>query len=507
MKRLIKLLKYGIFASLLPVSCEDLEVENTDAPDRQKLFESTRDLRIFADNIYITYWQALHAAPYLNLQIATLTAADQLTASWYTFGCYDLSIEPRIPWNNSPNYEYRNLTYAFYSNMYTVIYMCNTIIKLLNEGKTISTDPNIQKGYYAMCYFLRGAALGNIGLTFDKAQIVTEYADLATLKFQPYNIVIDSAIASLQKAIDICDSTSFNLGNNIVNGVNLDNTLMARVCHSYIARFMVLGSRTKAENVAVDWESVLNHAKKGVTTDFGPQGDGHNRWFDEIARFITNQDNTQLFFAKVDNRLIHLLDPAYPARYWKNGHPVKVHSDKRVGEASSIDARLASDFEYTSAIRFYPERGTYHFSHYRYKRWEGIGTTGTGQMIDISKYENILYAIEAYAMLGELNTAISLLNYPFYPRKTRGQLPDIPSSADKRTVLEAIFYEREIDLLGQGYLIGFCDMRRRDMLQKGTPLHFPIPGNELQTLSMDYYTFGGVENADGINTSNGGWEE
>ncbi len=488
-------------------ACESLDVENTDAPDRNKIFESTRDLRNFANNIYITYWQALHAAPYLNLQIASLTAADQLTASWYTFGCYDLSIEPRIPWNNSPTYDYRDLTYAFYSKMYTVVYMCNTVVKLLNEGKSLSNDANVNKGYYAMCYFLRGAALGQIALTFDKAQVVTEYTDLQNLNFQPYYEIMDSAIASLEKAIEISDSVTFNLGNSIVNGVNLDNKLLSRVCHSYIARFMVLNSRNKSENVAVDWDKVLAHAKKGVTEDFGPQGDGYNKWYDEIAHFITNEDNTQLFFAKVDNRIIHMMDPAYPARYWKDGHPRRVHPEKRLGEASSADKRLETDFEFSSGIRFYPERGTYHFSHYRFKRYESLGKTGYGQMIDISRYENALYAIEAWAMTNQLETAIRTLNTPFYPRKMRGNLPDIPLSADKKTVLNAIFYEREIELLGQGYLIGFCDMRRRDMLQKGTPLHFPVPGNELQILKIDLYTYGGVENADGINVSNGGWEE
>jgi len=53
--------------------------------------------------------------------------------------------------------------------------------------------------------------------------------------------------------------------------------------------------------------------------------------------------------------------------------------------------------------------------------------------------------------------------------------------------------------------ISFFDMRRRDMLQRGTLLHFPIPANELLNAEMDLYTFGGVENADGINTSNAGW--
>jgi hypothetical protein len=48
-------------------------------------------------------------------------------------------------------------------------------------------------------------------------------------------------------------------------------------------------------------------------------------------------------------------------------------------------------------------------------------------------------------------------------------------------------------------------MRRRIMLQKGTILHYPVPGKELETLGLENYTYGGESNADGINTSNGKW--
>ena len=72
-------------------------------------------------------------------------------------------------------------------------------------------------------------------------------------------------------------------------------------------------------------------------------------------------------------------------------------------------------------------------------------------------------------------------------------------------MLEAIFYERDVELIQTGYGIAFFDMRRRDMLQPGTMLHFPIPAKELMVMQMPLYTFGGVANADGINTSDGGW--
>jgi hypothetical protein len=75
----------------------------------------------------------------------------------------------------------------------------------------------------------------------------------------------------------------------------------------------------------------------------------------------------------------------------------------------------------------------------------------------------------------------------------------------KEEALEAIFYERDIELIQAGFGIAFFDMRRRDMLQYGTMLHFPIPAKELMVMVMPTYTFGGEANADGINTSNGGW--
>ena len=72
-------------------------------------------------------------------------------------------------------------------------------------------------------------------------------------------------------------------------------------------------------------------------------------------------------------------------------------------------------------------------------------------------------------------------------------------------VLDAIFYERDVELIMIGMGTAFFDMRRRDMLQKGTPLHLPVPGAELEVLMIPNYTFGGEDHADGINTSDGGW--
>jgi len=110
---------------------------------------------------------------------------------------------------------------------------------------------------------------------------------------------------------------------------------------------------------------------------------------------------------------------------------------------------------------------------------------------------------EALVHLDRTEEAVTILDNG--TRTTRGHLSPLASSATEEEVLNAIFYERDIELILTGTGLSFFDMRRRNMLQKGTLLHFPVPGKELQLMGLDIYTFGGVENADGINTSNGGW--
>ena len=128
-----------------------------------------------------------------------------------------------------------------------------------------------------------------------------------------------------------------------------------------------------------------------------------------------------------------------------------------------------------------------------------------GKLHEFRAYKNTLYKVEAYAMLGKNTEALSILNSASLPRKVRGSLADLPTSSTKAQILGAIFYERDIELTAQAFMIGFYDMRRRDMLQKGQFLHYPVPGKELESLGLPMYTFGGVANADGINTSNGAW--
>ena len=117
------------------------------------------------------------------------------------------------------------------------------------------------------------------------------------------------------------------------------------------------------------------------------------------------------------------------------------------------------------------------------------------------KAENDLLKAEALLHQPNLAGAAAIINAG--TRVTRGGLA--PVAANAAAVEAAIFYERNVELYCSGMGVEFFTMRKADKLQPGTPLHLPIPGQQLEVNIMDYYTFGGDEGEAGKDYSNGGW--
>ena len=380
---------------------------------------------------------------------------------------------------------------TYYQDMYSNMSQANDVLGVINKGMEFGDKGNDTPLIEANSYFIQGISLGYLALVYDQAFITTENTDLLNVELSPYQTVMDSAYQALNKAIEIANNNSFTIDMDWFGGEAYTNKELAQLAHSFIARFMVQTPRNAAENEMVDWETVLSHIQQGMGKPLQPYIDNVN-WKNWFYHYTIRSD-----WAKIDLRIINLMDPTYPNRFPDNGISP--------GSASSKDARLKSDFNFVSVINMKPERGYYHFSNYEYSRIDLEYKTGvtTGYATDFSIAENELIEAEAYARLNNLSSAITILNNG--SRKLRGELTPLPTTASKDEVVNAIFYERDIELIMTGFGIAFFDMRRRDMLQNGTLLHFPVPAKEHMLLSMPIYTYGGVENADGVNTSNGGW--
>ena len=510
----------AVFIIALSTSCEKLEVENTFQPDKERVLSDPEDVKNLILGQYQAYFQTIKE---YNVGLTAHVAADHSTASHGNFAWRDMSAEPRQAWNNDPAYNDASLTEVVYNGLSAIVSVVNNAIVLIDNGMEIGENGKDNEMVLASCYLIRGLCIGQLGLTFDKAMVSkTEKAPngdiesyLTSLKFIPWYEVLEEAISDLDKAIDITQSVTFELPSTAVNGMTFNNDYVARLARSYAARFLTLGARTKAQNEELSWThyswtDVLNYANKGINDDFAPVGNGlpwdGGSWFDLNIKYL-RQDG----WGRVDMRIISMFDANQPVRYPTGANGYATTTPPNGGLASTNDKRFETDFEYLPANDFRPERGGWHFSHYRHSRYDMPKTTSNegnfmgesiGPLRELRVWENKLMKAEAMMRTGDLDGAAIILNNTESPRKKRGELPSI--GTDVNAIRKAIFYERFTELMNNGYLISFCDTRRNDDLQYGTPLHFPVPGKELLTLKCEIYTFGGVENADGENTSIGG---
>src|SRR5690606_13796904 len=119
------------------------------------------------------------------------------------------------------------------------------------------------------------------------------------------------------------------------------------------------------------------------------------------------------------------------------------------------------------------------------------------------KAENDMLRAEARAYTGDLTGSADIINAG--TRVTRGNMDEVDPVLED--IVQAIHHERHVEMYTTGVGLQFFEMRKLDLLQKGTPLHMPLPAAILEVfgLTPPFYTFGTVANADGKGTSNAGW--
>ncbi len=493
---------FGILLSLVLVysGCRKFDdVENKNNPDKVTVLASGEDLFGLAGGIVNNWFQTSHS--YYCMPLAMWVGSDHGTCSWGNAAMNDISHEPRGPWNNDPAYAYANTSREHYIGLYNVVSVSRDILsQIINEGIVIEGDGNTEMAM-AISRFGQGLATGYLGLIFDQGFIVDETVDLESdpILPVPYTDMVNAAIGYLDKCIEICDNNTFTLPSEWIPGsVTFTDVELGKLANSFAARLLVYSARNKAQNESksTDWTKVKEYAKNGIDFTFEPLADDIF-WFSEYFIYANYSG-----WGQVDMYIIHMMDPNMPNRFPESG---SLDDLPNQGVATSDDARLDTDFEYKSTCPFKPERGYYQFSSYRYARLDDYLATWTEPMPEMREWENDLLLAEAEFRTGNKQAAIDILNDPDGARIVRGQLAPINNNASDQEVLDAIFYERAIELYLSGSGLPFFDMRRQDLLQCGTPLHFPIPGQQLDVMLMPRYTFGGVDNADGINTAKDGW--
>jgi len=346
-----------------------------------------------------------------------------------------------------------------------------------------------------MAYLMQGISLGYVGLVFDKGFIVNETTDLTTdIEMSTYPEVIAAAVASLDNCIAICQSNNFTLPSSWIPGMTYTQAQVSQIANSMAARFLSYSSRNKTENDAVEWSRVLSYANNGLTFDLAPLMDDIY-WYDLYHTYANYQG-----WGQVDMRVINMMDPEMPSR-WTDANTWNVLPAQTTSHEDGVDDRILTDYQFLTSCGFRVERGYYHFSCYRFARHDTYLSTWTEPSPIFWKAENDLLKAEALLHQSDFAGAAAIINAG--TRVTRGGLPAIGATATE--VEAAIFHERNVELMCSGMGIEFFTMRKADKLQPGTPLHLPIPGQQLEVNIMENYSFGPDKGVAGQDYSNGGW--
>ena len=497
-----------IFSTVLTTGCEDLDTENLNNPTTAQVLAQGDDLIGVLAGGYLSWWQANHQSrPALTLGVA----ADAVSCSWGNFGMQRMSEEPRDPYNNSSaeTADYQDVArFPWFRNL-SAQSIANDIIKAITEDGLSLGDEDADNMMLASAYFLRGISRGYLGMFFDQSYLTEIDTDLTgQLEFNTYQEMITGAVSDLEEANRIATTpdVEFLMDASFINGIQLDQTGLAKLANSYAARFLAQSPRTQEETEAVNWQRVLDFAEQGVDTDFSPISDG-NQWFGYWRYAHTGAaGNINGSWARLDMRLVSALDPSQPTRFPVDG------SGLDNPEGFSADARLVSDFAFVPTNNFRPERGLWHYSHYKHNRniteptYMGDGN-GSGPMPVFTATDNDLLQAEAHARLGQLGDAANIINSG--TRTSRGGLAPIPSTSESE-VIDAILYERYIETLNTGPGGHFFDRRRVGSrldfnsldalggLQEGTPAHFPVPAVEMEVFELTPYNFGGDNDPTGL---------
>jgi len=476
---LVALLAFG-------VSCDDfstdLGVDNLENPNDDILTSDPVALAATADGVVRNLFMTAHS--YVGPAAAFATMADVTSCSWGNFGMRDLSSEPRVAFNNSPAYG-NNVTNSYFNSLYSVLSDANTLALAVANGTEFDDPDKIM----TIAKFAQATAVAQLALVFDQVWLSDETGAVVGPGLEgasDYATSMTFALGKLDEAIAIASANGITFGEAIIPGGAGANAV--KYMNSLGARWLVGNVRNSTQKAGIDWGRVLNYTQNGITEDFEIYMDDVT-WYDLIPK-------TYLVYpgwARVDMRVINMMDPNTPD-YWENGVTFQA-------ESTSDDARLASDYGYLSSNNFRPERGEYHYSSYRYSRYDDYITYWTMNVVEFSKSENDMYMAEAMAHSGNVSGAADVINAG--TRVTRGTLA--PVAADLQAVKDAIHYERMVEFAYTAPFLGFCEMRKEDLLQAGTLLHFPVPGKALEAIPADYYTLGGTTGVAGEDYSTGGW--
>lgn len=504
----------SVVAAVLLGGCQELGVTNPNNPDREDLLGQPAGVESVIASAFTLWWNEVHQN---EPAWAVSTMADEFTGGFLDFGLHHSSLEPRQAWNNNPTFANNDASESPWYGLHRIVSNVNDALSAMNRGVVPARATRAR----AVARFMQGLGHGFLALHFDSAYIATERLGLDTVTvpgdypafLSPYQEVMDTAVALLEEAITVAQSDTFTIpGPPAWFRTPLTSTQLVQFAHSWIARFLLSVPRDRAGRDAVDWALVLQHAEQGIQTDLMPvaEPDVFENGF--AFRAARQRTTTPGDFARLDNWLVGPADSTNAFIGWvntpvQNRERITIRTKDRRIHGAAGSTTPGKYFGHHTASVWAASRGTYHRSRYYFLRFGRSTTWQTGPQLAMTVTEMNLIRAEALIRLNRAAEAVPLINLS---RVANGELPPVtidgppdepgcvprkympgPTQGQCGSLWDALRYEKRIEGLGVDGAVSHWDARGWQALVENTPIHYPIPGNELELMGMPMYTAGG----------------
>jgi hypothetical protein len=527
MRKSLKYLAVGSLVLFGVAACSDLEIVNENDPDAARSLSSAGDVESLIAGSFNTWFNGVYA--YGGPGMFLSNAAFQHNAPWSNSGMEKYGRLPRISMDN-------DVAANNYSNFVRPWYRSYRAISAVANGLAALEDPAIADELGAD-NVLRIKAFGkfNLGLShatlamfYDRGFAVDETTDLnEAQEILDYNALMERALAYFDEAISLSQNATFTLPIGWMQ-IALSGPELAKVAHSYKARFRAQVARTAAERAAVSWSAVTADVDAGITEDLVPFYDDYNGWSLDVLGYGTYYGWSQMAYFMYgmadqsgDYERWNALGLTEKSYQFTDGEPVLIVTpDLRFPQGTTVDEQRAAKgtkFEITKSKHAgntwkKPERGVWRWSWY--KTWKGREYWGVdGYELDMNQKEIDLTEMrllkaEALYRSGDKGGAALIVNETRVEAGLNATdaaglntscVPKLPNGSCG-DLWEMLKWEKrmETQFVGLAGVPWYFDGRGWGDLWKDTPLQFPVPCQELQVLQqLPCETFGGPGGAVG----------
>lgn len=526
-----------LLVGALGLAACDLDVQNPNDPETDRVLSSPRDVESLAGAQYKRWHEGL----YTNLGNVNGMASVQSFENYSALANNCMNQRNPIP-RPANNNQVGNGCGGEQLRVYSIMNevqrtSVNVLARIQAAGFSLGGVMQ-NKRAEAIAEFARGLSLGYLALIYDSSAVISagmNGEDPGELR--SYMEVADSALVGLDRAIAATQASaaagSFVIPQEwIPTTATLNSANFIRLIRSYKARIRANVARVPAERAAVNWAEVIADASNGITADHdnitnrttGP----FYTWASQWHTFATWHQMTPFIIGMADTSGSYAAWIAQPVNERGNsGSFFMVTPDLRFPQGATR-AQQQADFAITSCSagsticeRRFVNRPTgndqfqgpgWGWSNYDFVRWYSWATNGDGSgarngpIVFFSKAENDM--LEAEGQI-RLNTAASIARAATLIDRTRvtngglpplsgvvttvtqlvpggsGCVPRVPVAPSYTTlacgnIMEAMKWEKRIEGIQTGFASWFLDSRGWGDLVEGTPTHWAVPYQDLQ---------------------------